>query len=55
MSAGQSLEIPSFFHDDASGAMDFENEMQIMWQDDGTNDVSMKQCCGVYPQRLVYV
>lgn len=54
MSAGQSLEIPSFFHDDASGAMDFENEMQIMWQDDGTNDVSMKQCCGVYPQRFPY-
>ena len=52
--------VPSFFHDDASTVMDFENEMQIMgW--DGNNDdsifhpvdLSLKQCCGVYPQRFL--
>jgi len=47
-------DVPSFFHDDASTVMDFENEMQIMWQDDGSSEVNMKQCCGVYPERFPY-
>merc|ERR1712228_424999 len=49
-------DVPSFFHDDASTVLDFENEMQIMWGngDDSSNDLSLKQCCGVYPQRFPY-
>lgn len=58
LGGGGGSSVPQFFHDDGSTVMDFENEMQIMgWgsnDDSAAVDLSLKQCCGVYPQRFPY-